>query len=83
VWWYLDGWHRFANPTSRVLWYPTQAKIRLEWGTHLLLPVHRKLEESTIRQHSHPLPVPAANSFHTHFLYRQQRLGTPFKPYLA
>ena len=25
-------------------WYPTQAKKRLEWGTHRLLPVHRKFE---------------------------------------
>jgi hypothetical protein len=26
--------------TGRVLWYPTQAKIRLEMGTHHLLLVH-------------------------------------------
>jgi len=43
-----------------VLWYPTQAKTGLEWGTQLLLPVHRKFEVDTTRQFSHPLPVRAA-----------------------
>src|ERR1700733_8747194 len=42
--------------------YPTQAKVRLEWGTHLLLAVHRKFEVATTRQLSHPLPVPAAKA---------------------
>src|SRR5271163_965593 len=46
----------------RVLWYPTQAKIRLEWGTQLLLLVHRKFEVVPTRQLSHPLPVPAAKA---------------------
>ena len=48
--------------------YPTQAKKRLEWGTHLLLPVHSKFEVATTRQLS------------DHSLYQQQRLGAPFKP---
>jgi hypothetical protein len=34
-------------------YYPTQAKVRLEWGTHLLLPVHRKFEVVTTQQLSH------------------------------
>ncbi len=28
-----------------VLWYPTQAKERLEWGTQRLLPVKRRSPE--------------------------------------
>jgi hypothetical protein len=30
-----------------VLWYPTQAKKRLEWGTQPLLPVCRKFDVVT------------------------------------
>jgi hypothetical protein len=41
--------------------YPTQAKKRLEWGTHHLLPVHRKFEVVTTAA-LNPLPVPAANA---------------------
>src|SRR5580698_8153969 len=48
-------------PRSRIV-YPTQAKKRLEWGTHHFLPVHRKFEVVTTRQLSHPLPVPAAKA---------------------
>jgi hypothetical protein len=33
-----------------------------QWGTHPLLPVHRKFEVITTRQLSHPLPVPAAKA---------------------
>jgi hypothetical protein len=51
--------------------YPTQAKKRLEWGTHLLLPVHSKFEVATTRQLS------------DHSLYQQQRLGAPFKPFFG
>ena len=47
---------------DRELCYPTQAKKRLEWGTHPLLPVHGKFEELTTRLLSHPLPVPAAKA---------------------
>jgi hypothetical protein len=51
--------------------YPTQAKKRLEWGTQLLLPVHRKFEVSRY------------GSFHTHSLSQQQRLGTPLEPFFG
>jgi hypothetical protein len=57
-----DGCPITPGFSGRVLWYPTQAKIRLEWGTHLWLLVHRKFEVVTRRQLSHPLPVPAAKS---------------------
>jgi hypothetical protein len=33
--------------------YPTQAKKRLEWGTHHLLPVHSKFEVATTRLSQH------------------------------
>src|ERR1700733_364778 len=38
----IPGRDRIAR---RVLWYPTQAKTRLEWGTQLLLPVGCKIRK--------------------------------------
>ena len=35
----MGNWLVAERIVSRVLWYPTQAKIRLEWGTQPLLLV--------------------------------------------
>jgi hypothetical protein len=44
--------------TGRVPWYPTQAKVRLEWGTQHLLPV--KQERNYNRKKSFGCPIQAA-----------------------
>jgi hypothetical protein len=33
-----------TKKARRVLWHPTQAKTRLEWGTQPLLPVTQGIE---------------------------------------
>jgi hypothetical protein len=44
----------------RVLWYPTQARVRLEWGTQPSLPVKRAVHSSlNLPQASQLLGLPA------------------------
>jgi hypothetical protein len=40
---------RTADRAGRVLWYPTQAKVRLEWGTQPSLPVKQAGPNSPTR----------------------------------
>jgi hypothetical protein len=52
--------------------YPTQAKKRLEWGTHPLLLV----QGVGVRELS-------CRDYREFPLYRQQRVGAPFKPFFG
>jgi hypothetical protein len=65
---------RFVIPTGttgRVRWYPTQAKLRLESGTQPLQLVQGV-----------GVKLPCRDYFEFP-MYRQQKLGAPFKPYFG
>jgi hypothetical protein len=77
-----------------VLWYPTQAKVRLEWGTQLFLQVEETAGlggcDFITFSRSHRLlngfviSTGAKRSGGTCcFFHLQQKLGAPFKPYFG
>jgi hypothetical protein len=72
-----------------VLWYPTQAKVRLEWGTQLFLPVKddNHAAPDVLSKFRASLNFMAGSQgpqeIQGDMILMQRRLGAPFKPYFG